>query len=96
MGHIYPLELVSWLFFSDTSPGKELLGCVVVLGFPGGSVVKNPLASAGDARDAGSISGLGRSPGGGNDNPLQHSCLGSSMDKGAWQATVHGVTESQT
>ena len=65
---------------------------MVILGFPGGSVVKNPLASAGDARDAGSISGLGRSLGGGNDKPLQHSCLGNSMDEGAWQATVHGVT----
>ena len=74
----------------------ELLGRVVVLGFPGGSVVKNLLANAGDARDAGSISGSGRSPGGRNDNPLQHSCLGNSMDKGAWQATVHGVTKSQT
>ena len=69
---------------------------MVVLGFPGGSVVKNLLANAGDARDAGSTSGSGRSPGGRNDNPLQHSCLGNSMDKGAWQATVHGVTKSQT
>ena len=43
------------------------------VGFPGGSELKNPAASAGDARDAGSIPGLGRSPGGGNGNPLQHS-----------------------
>ena len=48
----------------------KLLGRVVVLGSPGGSVVKNLLANAGDARDAGSISRSGRSPGGGNDNPL--------------------------
>ena len=45
------------------------------MGFPGGSVVKNPPASAGDAGDESSISGLGRSPGGGNGNPLQYSCL---------------------
>ena len=57
-------------------------------GFPGGSVVKNPPANAGDT---GSIPGLGRSPGGGNGNPLQYSCLGTPMDRGAWQARVHGV-----
>ena len=57
-------------------------------GFPGGSVVKNPPAKAGDT---GSIPGLGRSPGGGNGNPLQCSCLGTPMDRGAWRATVHGV-----
>ena len=74
----------------------ELLGHVVVLGFPGGWVVKNLLANAGDVRDAGSISGSGRSSGGGNDNPLQHPCLEKSMDKGAWQATGHEVTKSQT
>ena len=55
-------------------------------------LVKNPPASAGDARDAGSIPGLGRSPGGGHGNPLQYSCLGNPMDRGAWWATVHGVT----
>jgi len=53
-------------------------------------------ANAGDARDAGFISGSGRSPGGGNDNPLQYSCLENFMDKGAWWATVHGVTKSWT
>ena len=52
-------------------------------GFPGGEVVKNPLASAGDARDAGSIPGLGRSPGEGNGKPLQYSCLENSKDRGA-------------
>ena len=62
-------------------------------GFPGGSAVKNLPA---DARDTGSIPGWGRSPGGGNDNPLQYSCMKSSMERGAWQATVHGVTKSQT
>jgi len=59
-------------------------------------VVKNLPANAGDARDAGSIPGSGRSPGEGNGNPLQYSCLGNPMDRGAWQATVHGVTKSQT
>ena len=55
--------------------------------FPGGSVIKNPPANAGDAD---SIPGLGRSPGEGNGNPLQYSCLGNHMDRGAWQVTVHG------
>ena len=58
--------------------------------FPGGSVVKNLPADAGDA---GSILGLGRSLGEGNDNALQYSCLGNPMDRGAWRATVHGVSE---
>ena len=48
------------------------------------------------AGDAGSIPGLGRSPGGGNGNPLQHSCLKNPMDRGAQQVTVHGVAKSQT
>ena len=56
--------------------------------FSAGAVVKNPNASAGDS---GSISVLGRSPGGGNGNPLQYSCLENSMDRGAWWATVHEV-----
>jgi len=66
------------------------------LGFPGGSVVKNPPANAGDAGDSVSISGSGRSPGGGNGNPLQYSCLENPIDKGAWWVTVHGVTKNQT
>ena len=59
-------------------------------------VVKNPLANAGEVRDVGSIPGLGRSPGGGLSNPLQYSCLKNPMDRGAWWATVHGVTKSWT
>ena len=50
---------------------------------------------AGDIRDVGSIPGLGHSPGGGRGNPLQYSGLENSMDRGAWRATVHGVTKSQ-
>jgi len=61
-----------------------------------GLVVKNPLASAGDARDGDSIPGSGRSPGAGHSNPLQYSCLENPMDRGAWTATVHEVTKSQT
>ena len=66
------------------------------LGFPGGTVVKNLPANAGDTRNAGSILWLERSPGVGNSNPLQYSCLENSMDRGAWQATVHRVTKNQT
>ena len=57
-------------------------------------VVKNPPANAGDLRDAGSILGLGRSPGGGHGNPLQYSCLENPMNRRVWQATVHGVAKS--
>ena len=62
----------------------------IVSGLPGGSVVKNLSANAGDM---GTIPGLGKSPGGGNGNPLQYSLLGNPMDRGAQWATVHGVTE---
>ena len=65
-------------------------------GFSGGSVIKNPPAKAGDLRDTGLIPGSGRSPGEGNGNSLQYSCLENPMDRGAWQATFHGVTRSQT
>ena len=58
------------------------------MGFPDGSVVKNLPAG-----DAGSIPGLGRSPGEGNGYPLQYTFLGNPTDRGAWQATVHGVTK---
>ena len=56
-------------------------------------VVKNPPANAGDTRDASLIPGSGRSPGGGHGNPLQYSCLENPMNRGAWQAAVHGVTK---
>ena len=58
--------------------------------------VKNLPANAGDIRDASTIPGSGRSPGGGHGNPLQYSCLESPMDRGAWEATVHRVTKSWT
>ena len=61
------------------------------LGFPGGSDGKESACKAGKP---GLIPGLGIPPGGGHGNPVQYSCLENSMDGGAWQATVHGVTES--
>ena len=59
-------------------------------------MVKNQPANAEETGDAGLISESGRSPGEGNSNPLQHSCLENSMDKGAWQATVHRVAKHRT
>ena len=59
-------------------------------------VIKNPPANAGDIRDTGLISGLGRSPGGGHGNPLQYSCLENPMDRRAWKAKIHGVSKRHT
>ena len=59
-------------------------------------MVKNLPANAGDVRDVGLLPGSGRSPGEGNGNPFQYSCLNNPMDRGAWQATVHRLTKSQT
>ena len=58
------------------------------MGFPGGAVVKNLPVNVGDARDRGSIHGLGRSPGGGNGNPPQYPCLENPMDRGAWSIAL--------
>ena len=66
---------------------------VYSISFPDGPVVNSPPAYAGDS---GSIPGSGRSPGVGNGNPLQYSCLENSLNRGTWWARVHGVTESQT
>ena len=66
---------------------------VFSFGFPGGSDGKESACSVGDL---GSIPGSGRSPGEGNGNPLQYPCLENPMDRGAWQATVHGVPKSRT
>ena len=67
--------------------------CLKNVGFPGGSDDKESACNAGDRA---LIPGSGRSPGEGNGNPLQYSCLECSMDRGAWWATVHGVVKSQT
>ena len=66
------------------------------MGFPGGTVIKNPPAKAGDRADACLIPGSGIPPGAGNGNPLQYSCLENAMDRGGWQGTVHGITKSWT
>ena len=76
----------SWTQLSDWTELMYMNGASQVV-----LVVKNPFASAGDMRDSGSIPGSGRSPGGGNGNPLQYSCLENPMDRGNWQATVHGI-----
>ena len=59
-------------------------------------MVKYPPGNAGDAEDMGLIPGVDRASGGGNDNPLQYSCLGNPMGRGAWWAIVHGIAKSQT
>ena len=76
------------LVFSGGSPFWLHLFYQLVL------VVKNSLANAGDMRHAGSIPGLGRSPGGGHGNRLKHSCLENPMERGAWLATVQGVAKN--
>ena len=65
------------------------------VGFPGGSLVKNPPVSSGGIKDTRSIPGWARSPGGGLGNPLRYSCLESPVDRGTWHATVHRVAKSQ-
>ena len=77
--------------------GVELVLCILHrLASTVAQLVEKLPASAGDTRDVGSIPGSGRSPGAGNDNPLQYSCLGNPMDRGSWRATVHGVAKSRT
>ena len=68
----------------------------VIMGFPGSSVGKEAACKTGGTGDVGSVSGLGRSPGEGSGKPLYYSSLGNPRDRGAWQATVHGVTRSRT
>ena len=82
-GLFYPLRMDPVLF-------------ITIVGFPGGSVVRHLPANAGDTGDADLIPGSRRSPGEGNGNPLQYSCLANPMDRGAWRATVRGITNSQT
>ena len=76
-----------------TESAMVLKGLCSISALPSGTMGKNPPANAGDASDIGSIPGSGRSPGVGNANPLQCSCLKNSMDRGAWRATVREVTE---
>ena len=85
-----PQDLFVLPLYSLSTPPCILRASQVAL------MVKNLPANAGDIKDVGLISRLGRSPGGGNGNPLHYSCLENSMGRGAWQATVHGVTKSQT
>ena len=88
------LARVGWKLFLFC-PGEGLWPVALGgLGFPGGASGKEPPASAGDVRGLGSVPGWGRSPGGGQGNPLQYSCLENPMDRGAWQATVHRVAQS--
>ena len=77
------MEIFEWLILCDTVNLSR--------GFPGGSDGKQSACNAGDP---GSIPGSGKSPGEGNGNPLQYSCLENPMGRGAWRATVHGVSES--
>ena len=85
-----------WIILLWTFSYKVLCGHVFSLGFPATLVVKKLPANAGNARDAGSVLWLGRSPGGRHGNPLQCSCLENPTDWGAWWAPVHGVAKSQT
>ena len=84
---------INWYTHTHTHTHTHTYWLIYVLGFPNGSVVKNLPVNAGDT---GSIPRSGRYTGEQNGNPLQYSCLGNPMDKGAWQAVVHGVTKSQT
>ena len=101
----YYLESLTWILFSMLSwysqstrvytRGQQTFqrGTEEYLGVPGGLVVKNPPANTGDMS---SIPGSERCPGEGHGNPLQYSCLGNPMGRGAWPATFHGVTKSRT
>ena len=88
-GHYSATLCLHFLSFKTEVPvSDKFLYLRYIVGFPYDSVVKNPLASVGAAGDMGLILLSGRSPGGGNGNPLQYSCLGNPMDRGAWRATV--------
>ena len=89
--------LIEWPWFVKGNRESRMTLRVLTwtLGFPGGEVVKNLPANAGDTGDLGLIPGSARSPGVGNDNPLQYSCLGNPIDRGGWWTTVHRVAKSQ-
>ena len=93
----HPLQVITEhhtglpVFYSSFPPAVYLTDSSMYMGLPWWLSGKESTCSPGDT---GLIPGLGRSPGGGHDNPLQFSCLGNPIDRGAWQATVHGVAES--
>ena len=90
--HVSCISCIADRFFTTEPPRCSTCTLLYTqLGFPSGSAVENL-----PAMEEGSIAGSGRSPGEGNGNPLQYSCLENLMDRGAWQATIHGVTKSQT
>ena len=90
-------DFVAWGSFASS------VGNLVILrklsfpwGFPGGTVIKNLPANAGDTRDTSSMLGLGRSTGGGHGHPLQYACLENPIDRGAWWVSLEGLKESET
>ena len=87
---VFTTELLRVKIQKQEQRSRKLVGASQVV-----LMVKNPPANTGDARDAGSIPGWGRSPGEGHGNPLQYSYLENPMDRGAWWATVHRVSKSQ-
>ena len=87
---------VLFIFMDRSSGSRFQMDYWNIKGFPGSAMLKNSPDNIEDARDMGSTPGSGRCPRVGNGNPLQYSCLENSADRGAWQATVHGVTESDT
>ena len=92
--HICPVVIDSPITVANPyNPNNPIILVMVVWSFPGGLMVKNLPANA---KDVGSIPGLERSPGGGNGNPLQYSCLENSKSREAWWAAVHRVAKSQT
>ena len=94
--HVNVANITKYATHSDNTAQGLIRFCYFLdLGFPGGLSVKNLPANTGHVGVVGLTPGLGRSLGGGNGCPLQYSCLGNPMDRGAWWATVHGVTKSQ-
>ena len=87
---------VHGIHITTLASGVDLIVPYLYTGFPDALVVKNLPANTGDTGDLGSIPGSERSPGGGNGNLLQYSCLDNPMDRGAWWATVHGVAKGWT
>ena len=95
-GHVCVCEYVCVIIYILTTALIYLPPAQEHWGFPGALVVKNPPANVGDVRDAGSISGCERSPGGGHGHSLQYSCLENSMDRGARWTTAYRVTKNHT